>query len=253
MVQQLLDTLATYFWTAGYLSDLELRLNFHGHKKSKFCYNGVMKLISFILLASLLLVATPAYAKGKPGGGGGGEVPVLKSVCIDPGHGGADNGTSNGGINEDTLNLDVSLALQQILNANGYATHITRTSDVDRTNNDRYTFCNLTNATTLVSVHHNGSTNNTIDYSAGLYQQGNSKALAQVVGQSVANEFGQVSSFRVERFPSGVLIKSNMPSMISEGYFLTNTARLNQLTTNYSEMVNREANSLFLGLQQYYN
>lgn len=192
------------------------------------------------------LAAKPAHAGGQPGGG---STPLQRSVCIDPGHGGTEPGTSNGGIIEKNLNLDVALQLDATLKSLGYETYLTRTGDENKSNNDRYTFCNNTNASMLVSIHHNGSTDTTADYTMGLYQQRNSLDLTNVVGQTVASEFGMADTFRTAKFSSGVLIKSDMPSMMSEAYFLTNSDRLAQLQADYDGMVLREANALARGIE----
>lgn len=220
-----------------------------------------MKKLFMLVLVLSMIITVPVSAKGKPDhaggpkGDGGNTDPIAKSVCIDAGHGGSDSGTvsPDGSIKESDLNLDVARQLETILEANGYEAYQTRGGyDETLSNNDRYTFCNSTNATALVSIHHNGSTNANIDYSLGLYHQGNSRSLATVVGSSVAEAFDQLDTFRIDRFPSGVLIKSDMPSMMSEGYFLTNTDRAAALTLDYNREVAKEAQALFDGLEAYY-
>lgn len=208
-----------------------------------------MKLIVGLVALSLVMVlgASPAVFAKPPSVTG-----PLKSVCIDPGHGGSDSGAVYGGIEEEDLNLDVANALASELAGRGYKVYLTRTDDTTKSNNDRYTYCNATDATTLVSVHHNASTDSSIDYTLGMYHQSASKPLAEYVGRSVAAAMGQASTFRTSRFPSGVLIKSNMPSMMSEGYFLSNSARLAQLQANYSGMVAVEAQAVANGLDNYY-
>jgi len=218
------------------------------------------KSIITIAVIVLSVVSLPVYAKGKPANPGGGKPdkdnsgPVVESVCIDPGHGGTQPGTisPNGEIEESDLNLEVALELERLLDDNGYTVALTRDTDVTLSNNDRYTFCNeQTDATTLISIHHNGSTNQSVDYSLGLYHNGSNRELAAVVTDAVASEFDNPNA-GTDRFPSGVLIKSDMPSMMSEGYFLTNTDRQAELTTDRDGMVLREAQALYDGIATYY-
>jgi N-acetylmuramoyl-L-alanine amidase len=205
------------------------------------------------LTVAVSTVSTGYAAKPVNGGGGGsGPVPVAKSVCIDAGHGGSEPGTSNGAIIEKDLNLSVAMRLSEILTSKGYKTYLTRTSDVDMSKEQRYTYCNSTDASALVSVHHNGSSDHTVDRSEALYKQQGSKSLAIAVGQEVANEFGMGSTFRTVLFANMMLMKSSMPSVINEGYFLTNDGRLAQLTAEYDIMVDREANAMARGLDTYY-
>ena len=210
----------------------------------------------------LSAIALPVYAKGKPADPGGGKPDkdtsglVVESVCIDPGHGGDQPGavSSNSKIEESKLNLDVALKLEEILESNHIEAELTRRTDEDGqswSNNDRYTFCNKENTSILISIHHNGSTDPTVDYSLGLYHQGSSRELATVITDAVATEFG-IDNEGIDRFPSGVLIKSDMPSMMSEGYFLTNEKRERALEgEGYNDEVLREANALYEGIATY--
>jgi len=52
-------------------------------------------------------------------------------VCLDPGHGGPDDGASGNGIIEKKRNLDVALALRVALRNRGHEVVMTRTSDTD--------------------------------------------------------------------------------------------------------------------------
>jgi len=64
------------------------------------------------------------------------QVAVNKSlnesvIFIDPGHGGKDNGASNGVLIEDELNLSISFLLKDILISKGAIVYLTRTGDYD--------------------------------------------------------------------------------------------------------------------------
>ena len=173
------------------------------------------------LLFGLLLL--PGQARGV-------AAATTNSVCLDPGHGGNDPGTANGTILEKTLNLEVANRLAALLRTNGYTVYQTRTSDDETlSNNDRYTFCNARQATILVSIHHNGSTNPSIDYALGLYMKRSDGPLATAVVGAVASGLG-TPNHGISRFASGVLIKATMPATISEGFFLTSAAEYAALT-----------------------
>lgn len=199
------------------------------------------------LAAALLLMPGPALA-GKPGGQ---APPVPNSVCIDPGHGGSDGGASNGGIREADLNLQVADKLGAVLTNNGYTVWHTRTTDVALSNADRYNFCNSKNAAILVSVHHNGSTNPDVDYSLALYSKRADVALARAVVDAVTPATtGQNNG--ISRFQSGVLLKSNMPATISEGYFLTSSAELAKLNDTSRDYRQEEAQAIYQGIVNYF-
>ena len=142
-------------------------------------------------------------------------------VCIDPGHGGSETGSSGGGILEKDLNLNVAFNLGAELQSRGYAFVYTRTDDTNPSRTARAQFCNAAGATVLISVHHNGSSNTTTNYTTALYQKRVDKPLAAAVSQAVAPATTG-STPRTGQFASAVLLKSDMPATISEGYFLTN-------------------------------
>lgn len=60
-----------------------------------------------------------------------GKLPTLKTIVLDPGHGGRDPGKENRrvGVNEKSLALDTALRLQRILETMGYRVVMTRTTD----------------------------------------------------------------------------------------------------------------------------
>ncbi len=193
--------------------------------------------IAAVLVLSLVLVAFPANAAGE-------------SVCIDPGHGGSDTGTSGGGILEKDLNLDVALELGTILSTNGYDVFYTRTDDISLGNSGRAKYCNSVGASILVSVHHNGASNPDTDYSTALYQKRIDRDLARAVTGSVSAALG-IPNKGITQFASGVLVKSDMPATISEGYFLTNPEEQSRLKDSSRDYRYEEALAIYQGIVAY--
>ena len=75
-----------------------------------------------IIVCLLLLSMTSSLAaKDKPLG--------LKTVVIDAGHGGEDEGCNYGDINEKDLNLEIAFLLNDILELNGNSVKMTRRTD----------------------------------------------------------------------------------------------------------------------------
>ena len=81
-------------------------------------------------------------------------------VMIDPGHGGpVDTGAvALTGLQEKTINLQVSLAVQDLLNRRGIASMLTRTADYPIPIRMRSTYSDLVGAQAIVSIHHNAPT-----------------------------------------------------------------------------------------------
>lgn len=82
----------------------------------------------------------------------------VRTIVIDPGHGGAKPGTiGKSGLQEKTINLDVALALQKLLKEKaGIEVVLTRESDIDVPLENRTVIANQKRADLFVSIHVNG-------------------------------------------------------------------------------------------------
>ncbi len=91
------------------------------------------------------------------------RVPTLKTIVLDPGHGGRDPGNINKrlGINEKTMTLDTARRLQRILETMGYRVILTRTVDSqlgsDKASDllHRVATVNKAGADLFISLHYN--------------------------------------------------------------------------------------------------
>lgn len=174
------------------------------------------------LAASSLSIAATSIATGELAGA---------KVCIDAGHGGTDPGAVNAAFNleEADINLDVAYALRALLQASGAEVVMTRQDDSYLTNNDRYTLCNGEAATILVSVHANSVADPLTDGTLALYMKKSDAPLARAVHDAACAgltpgwpDADPFIDFGLTRFPSGVLLKSTMPSAIAEPLFMSN-------------------------------
>lgn len=200
-------------------------------------------LIPLLVIITSLLVSTFIVT--------GTKAASPKSVCIDPGHGGTDTGAINNDISEKDLNLDVANKLAVLLANSSYAVYQTRIGDQTLSNRDRYDFCNSNNATILVSIHHNGSNNSSLDYSLALYMKKSDVDLARAIVNSVSSKL-DIQNHDISRFASGVLLKSKMPAAISEAFFLTNTQEYNMLKDPTIDRRQGEAQALFNAIANYF-
>jgi N-acetylmuramoyl-L-alanine amidase len=180
-----------------------------------------------VLTLLLSLVAVPALTATGPLSG--------KKICLDPGHGGSDPGAvyHDGTIylEEADINLDVAYGLKALLEVDGANVVMTRYDDSHKSNRDRYTFCNGEQATILVSVHTNSSSDSTVDGSLALYFHNDDKVLSQAIydvmypylweGAPAPDNF---TDFGLDRYASGVLLKSDIPAAMMEPLFMSNPA-----------------------------
>ena len=195
-------------------------------------------LFLFISLANRAFAAKPTPPPDTP-----------NSVCIDPGHGGSDSGTVNNDLLEKNINLEVANLLESKLTLSGYTVFMTRRDDSTLSNADRYNYCNSKRASILVSIHHNGSSDPTVDFTSALYMKKPDVSLAKIVAEKVSGDL-ILTNKGVSRFASGVLLKADMPATISEGFFLTSSNEY-ELIKN-SGRLDQEALALFGAIQTYF-
>jgi len=129
------------------------------HQKGHFL---ISKLDAEKVFVPLLL---PGYGLGpEPSGSASyGTPPNLKTIVLDPGHGGRDPGKVNAklGVNEKTMTLDTAQRLARLLGARGYKVVLTRVGDVSLDpdkNTDlraRAHFARNAGADLFISLHYN--------------------------------------------------------------------------------------------------
>ena len=109
-----------------------------------------------VLCGLAVLAAVLFVLRGRTAGG---QAPDRESalcvVCIDPGHGGSDQGTSWEGRLEKEDNLDMALALQRALEARNIYVVLTREDDTSLTLEERVAFAQAEQADYYISLHRN--------------------------------------------------------------------------------------------------
>jgi N-acetylmuramoyl-L-alanine amidase len=192
-------------------------------------------------------------------------------IVLDPGHGGTDTGATytfpqgppyyGTKLTEAEQNLEVAFELKRLLVEDGYTVCMTRTRDDEtRSNRARYTYANTTGAKLLLSIHMNGSTNSSVDYTTTLYGKPRKDLeLAQSVFNSLSllppakpNDPDNLLDSRPPyQFASGVLLKSNMPATIAETVFITNPYEAAWLADTSGERQQQIAVALEQGINHY--
>ena len=209
--------------------------------------------LSAIFAAGLLSAAAFTHGVGAQ------EPPCTGQVILDPGHGGTDSGAVNAkyGLKEKEQTLDVAMRLKALLEGDGYTVCMTRTTDETLSNNDRYTYANTTGARVLVSVHMNGSSNSSADYTTTLYgKPKKDRELATTVFGSLstlpaASGTGTIATRTPYQFASGVLLKSEMSATIAETVFITNDREGQLLSDGTGTRQQQIAEALRVGIENY--
>jgi len=146
---------------------------------------------------------------------------TFHTVVIDPGHGGKDSGVSHYGIQEKNLALDTALRLRPKLEAAGFHTVMTRTSDVFIPLETRAAISNIHSQVFFVSIHYNDSPNRSIHGATVYYHTDVTVPMAQAIADSLGkitfNRGIMLANFRVLR-------KNHYPAVLVECGFVSNRA-----------------------------
>jgi len=186
----------------------------------------IRKIISILILISIFnsVLLISGLANAEPG------QPMI--IAIDPGHGGGDPGAIGpSGLTEKEVNLDISLQLKGVLEANGYAVVMTRADDSNPSLEARVATANGSGAILFVSIHNNGFSNPSANGSETWYtpsQSANSKTLAKSVLAGVVDAIG-LRRRGVKEGNLYVTKNTIMPSTLVESAFITNPDEENLL------------------------
>jgi N-acetylmuramoyl-L-alanine amidase len=146
---------------------------------------------------------------------------AFQLVVVDPGHGGADGGTSWHGLLEKTLTLDVAKRLETILRDNGITTVMTRRYDKTVSLDERAIMANRFPNSLLVSIHFNAIRLSSISGYETFYRGALSKEIAQSIQTSLKEGVpGQDRGITYQDF--AVLTRTKGPAILIECGFLSN-------------------------------
>jgi len=174
---------------------------------------------------------------------------MINKVCIDPGHGGADNGAAYGYAEEDDLNLSIAYLLRCELEKLHLAVVMTREADEHVGLSDRALLANLDAADLFVSIHCDAfhvAAASGISTHIHTKADGTTKMLAGYVHRAIMDAFPDHKDRGVRRSNFYVLRKTLMPAMLIECEFLSNpdTRRFLREPENQLAMAQAIANGI---------
>lgn len=158
-------------------------------------------------------------------------------IMIDAGHGGYDNGATYEGRLEKNDNLELALAVGEILQAQGYDVEYTRTEDVYDSPVQKARIGNASGADFFVSIHRNSSAtpNQYNGVQTLIYDNSGIKA---VMAENINKELEKVGYRNinvVERPDLAVLRRTKMPAVLVEAGFINSDIDNNLWDTKFSE------------------
>lgn len=171
------------------------------------------------------------------------------TIVVDPGHGGKDAGAMRGDINEQDINLSISLKLKTMLEENGATVILTRDGAYDlasenadnRKREDMQKRVEIINGDTsdlFISIHLNSYPNTSVKGAQAFYQRDNyaSKYLANIVQGNLQKLTG---TKMVEKSGDYYLLNnSKKPGILVECGFISNEEdRGNLIQDSYQEKI----------------
>ncbi len=172
----------------------------------------------------------------------------FRTVVIDPGHGGRDNGGQWGKVYEKHLALDTAVRLEATLKRMGYQTVLTRRSDYFITLPQRVSTANRYNNAIFVSIHFNYTWKEQVSGLETFYYNHEGRKLAQYVQNSLVRQTRTVDrSAKFARFY--VIRNTRLPGILVEGGFVSNEQERNRMKSAWFR--DAIARGIAEGIQRY--
>ncbi|MDE5780745.1 MAG: N-acetylmuramoyl-L-alanine amidase [Lachnospiraceae bacterium] len=171
---------------------------------------------------------------------------MAETVVIDAGHGGSDFGATYNGRKEKDDNLNLALAVGDILKQNGVDVYFTRTSDVYNTPYEKAVMGNNSGADFFVSIHRNAvpESNTSTGIETLVYDDSGIKAeMARNINANLA-ALGFGNRGVIERPNLVVLKRTKMPAVLVEAGFINNDKDNELFDTKFNEIAQAIADGI---------
>ncbi|MBR5662058.1 MAG: LysM peptidoglycan-binding domain-containing protein [Bacilli bacterium] len=179
---------------------------------------------------------------------------IIKKVILDPGHGGADPGTSANGIVEKDYNLKISKYISKRLDELGIPNTLTRTTDETLSPSDRVkkikSIYGTGNDVLLISNHLNSGGGDGAEIIYGLR---NTDTFSKLIAKNIENEGQNVRKYYQRRLPSNpskdyyfiIRDTANNESILMEYGFVDSTKDdVNQIKNDYEKLAEAMVKSI---------
>jgi N-acetylmuramoyl-L-alanine amidase len=195
------------------------------------------------------LVTTNGTGPGIDKQGAGGHL-KNKSIVIDPGHGGIDNGaTGASGTLEKELTLRTAQLLSDKLKAAGANVFLTRSNDSYLPLPSRVRLASVHQSDAFISLHYDSNLDRSIRGMTGYYYHSYQKKLAEYVYNST-NSQTKLKSRGVRSGDYHVVRENQSAAVLMELGYLSNSAE--EMTLNSGQFQENAATGLYNGLARYF-
>ena len=160
-------------------------------------------------------------------------------IMIDAGHGGWDNGAMHNGRKEKDDNLDLALAVGELLREKGFDVLYTRTEDIYQSPNEKARIANREGVDYFISLHRNASPtpNQYSGVQSLIYNEGDIK---EVIADNINSQLEKVGFKNL-----GISIRKDLAVLVETGFI--NTDADNQL---FDQKFNEIANAIATGIAE---
>ena len=175
-----------------------------------------------------------------------------RTIALDAGHGGGAIGAigycGTTPVVEADVNLKVREDLAAMLAADGATVFLVPQLSSRK---DRVAAAEEAGAEVLISIHHNGSSDTTVDYTKSFITQGNDKKLATPVHNALVAALG-LPDKGIKHDGFGITVYGDIPGVLTEAYFITNTVAACDFI-GAKNRVNLEVGAMHAGLVEYFS
>ena len=166
-------------------------------------------------------------------------------VFIDAGHGGTDPGAVGNGLKEKDIVLNIAKKLGALLNGRGISIKYSRTTDTYVSLDERARQANAWGADLFISIHANSAASSVRGTECFTYYTANKATtdLSANISKKIASKFNIPNrGHKQQNF--AVLRLSNMPAILVETAFISNSSDANLLNTRQADFSVTIANSI---------
>lgn len=178
-----------------------------------------------------------------------------KIIALDAGHGssatdvGATGYCGTTPVKEVDVNLKVRAELKTKLESEGATVFLVPQLSSRK---ERVAAAEEAGANVLISIHHNGSTDTTADYTQTFVTQNKDKKLANPIHQALVAALGLYDA-GIKNNGYGMTVYGSIPSILTEAYFITDTDEACDFLTAEQTRVWQEVGAFYEGLNIYFS
>ena len=202
-----------------------------------------MKKVLFIVALLALVWVLPIARASAPFDG--------TIIALDAGHGGGESGAVGYCLGVPVAEEDVNRAVRAELKSllDGVAASVFEVPQL-ASRRDRVQAAEDAHADVLISIHHNGSSNTSTDYTQSFVTQKNDKELALPIQSALAAALG-LPDRGIKSDGYGMTVYGSLPGVLTEAYFITDTDEACDFLGARAR-VSAEARAMFDGLATYF-